>query len=476
MTDGEQRPPAGRAGRLSGLALAGLSGAALFVSDYPLHLFPLQLVALVPWLWALDRRAPRVRDALLAGLGFGLCYTLPLLLVLEFPLGMGLPLALYLTLLWMGASVGVRWVRGSPAPWGALATAGVVVLVEWVDYALVPVWGTAQAFVRVWSAAPWAVQFVAATGVAGVVFAIVALQALGLDLARSRRAWRTSGMVLAALLLALGLANGLGWYERPKGLLRVAAAGWTWRDLPRGQATPASLVLEKVFRPLLERAADEKAALVVAPEVAFFVGPTEKESLLGELAGLARRHRLAVVVGYFDVARRENRAVWIDADGRRQADYVKTHLIPFVEVYQGGSGALALVGTSVGAAGLMICQDDNFTDLSRAYARAGTRLMVVPTNDWAQVQRYHYENSRFRALEARYGLVRGASNGTSAIVSGRGEVLAERDHFRSGPGLVVADLPIYAGRTFYARAGEWVVLAAGVLLVLGRWRHRRRGR
>ena len=51
-------------------------------------------------------------------------------------------------------------------------------------------------------------------------------------------------------------------------------------------------------------------------------------------------------------------------------------------------------------------------------------------------------------IESGGNVIEAATNGISAIFTARGEVLARRDHFKSGPGVVVADLPLYgpAGR------------------------------
>jgi apolipoprotein N-acyltransferase len=101
-------------------------------------------------------------------------------------------------------------------------------------------------------------------------------------------------------------------------------------------------------------------------------------------------------------------------------------------------------------------------------------FLAVPTNDWRQVKDIHFENAIFRALENRTALVRGASNGISAIVSGRGKILTRKDHFRSGPGIIVADVPVFEGGTFYSRVGDWPALVSFVLLLLGVLRSWRR--
>jgi apolipoprotein N-acyltransferase len=381
----------------------------------------------------------------------------------------------------------------------------VVALVEWVDFTLVPVWGTAQSFARVWSAAPFPAQLVSAAGLTGLVFVLVSGQALLGRLLWGERRRR----VAAALGLGLLLAMSAGWcarsWTRPaSGEITVAAIGWTASDLrARLHASPAppgslpvarpQALFEKLYRPLVEEAARRGAEIIASPEVGFFLGPAEEREILAETARLARELRRTLVLGYFSRRDNNNRAVLVDAEGALRADYVKSHLIAFVESYRAGPGRIAVAeasrplpaGSPAGAGspppaarvGLMICQDDNFTDLARAYGRAGAQLVAVPTNDWAQVKDFHLESSIFRATENRYAVLRAASNGVSAVISPRGEVLARRDHFRDGPGLAVARVPLGGGPTVYSLVGDWPPLAGLLLLAFGWLRaHRLRRR
>jgi apolipoprotein N-acyltransferase len=120
----------------------------------------------------------------------------------------------------------------------------------------------------------------------------------------------------------------------------------------------------------------------------------------------------------------------------------------------------------------MICQDDNFTDIARRYGRAGTRLVAVPTFDWREVAPFHLENSRFRAVENRYAVVRAAVNGTSAIVSPTGRMLARRDHFTEGDGLIVARVPLAQGALRPYASFDWPPFAWLALIGVAFWRRR----
>lgn len=435
-------------------AAAGIGGLLLFASDYPLHAWPLQLVALVPWLWALssgsdDRseRRPTLSFALL-GLTFGASYALPLLVVTAFPWLMALALGAYIIAIWAGASIVVARVLRWTGLSGAIAVGSAIVVAEWISTQAVPIWGTAQSFVRVWSAAPWAIQFVDVTGTPGIVFVLATSQVLLLRIVLDRHRLRFAA-ALASLLLTVAVYDLIRWFERPTGAIRVAAVGWVHEQLPQGLGTPTGQLVADVMLPLFQRAVDQGATLIVSPETGFFVDGPSRDAAFEPFRGFARTHGVSLAIGYFDDTRNDNRIALIDASGERHEEYRKTHLIPLLEDYVAGDGTPVVFPVGSVRAGGMICQDDNFIDIASKYGRLCVPIVVIPTNDWLAVKDYHFENSRMRALENRFAIVRAATNGVSAIVSAKGEVVARADHFETGPSFVVGDVPLLdAGSVF----------------------------
>ena len=455
--------------------LSAASGFLLFLSDHPMNWWLLQIVALVPWLVGMAAFGRSVGRALGAGFFLGLFYTAPMLIALEFPILLGAPLGIYLTLLWMSISVGLRWILRWPPVWAALGTSAMVVAVEWVDVSLVPVFGTAQCFARVWSAWPSAIQLTALTGMLGLVFLVVFPQALLARLLAGdpKRSLARAGIAGAVFLVLLIGTNLALWFGAPTGELRVAAVGWT-REWPAGATVNARTTLERLVIPNVRAAADMGARLVVTPEVGLRVDASDREPTRETLAGLAREHGVWLASGIWDGPSQTNRLLFFDPEGSLRAEYLKTHLIYSVENYTAGPGQVPVMDLDGTILSGMICQDDNFTDLSRMAGRAGVRIAAVPTNDWKQVREYHLENSIFRAVESRYGIVRAATNGVSAIVSARGELLGRRDHFETGPGFIVADLPIYRRFSLYNYLGDWPVLGLSLIILgVGIWQRRR---
>ncbi len=447
-----------------------ISGGMLFLSDHPVHAWPLQAVALLPWLFVLEKWVSRPRQALLAGLLVSLAFNLPLSLLLRFPPALAAGLGLYLSLILMLMSLGIWLALRAPGVTGALGAAAAALLVEMIDFSVLPMWGTAQSFVRVWTAAPWAVQFSALAGVPGVVFALVAAQALMLRLLLHSRGRARAAAGLLVLMAAVGTLDALLWSREPAAKLKVAAMGWTRAQLSERGARGPSTLLERVYRPFLEEAVAAGARVVVSPEVGFFLSPEVKPAVMRELSLLARKHGRWLAVGYFDQARDDNRIAFFDPTGKLRGEYAKTHLIPLMEDYRAGDGQLVILEAGGARLGGMICQDDNFTDLARAHGRRKAQLLAVPTNDWIYVKEYHLENSIYRALENRYGVVRAASNGISAIISPKGELLARRDHFSQGPGIITAEMPLEEGGAPYSITGDWPLVGLSLVLFGWAWR------
>lgn len=122
-------------------------------------------------------------------------------------------------------------------------------------------------------------------------------------------------------------------------------------------------------------------------------------------------------------------------------------------------------------------------------ARQGAVLLVTPETGFkigrflkpklfGLLKTLAKQNSIFRSVENRHAVVRAASNGISAIISAKGELLARRDHFLEDKGLLITDLPLYGpGGTLFSKAGEWVPLVClGLVLLAAVWVWRRRRR
>jgi predicted amidohydrolase len=229
--------------------------------------------------------------------------------------------------------------------------------------------------------------------------------------------------------------------------------------------------------PLVRRAADGGAELIVTPECTNIL-QRDRRALLPQLTALnedpvvsglqeaAREAGAWVLVGSALVRREDgkaaNRSALISPEGGIVATYDKLHMfdvdLPTGEsvresaTYEPGDRAVAV---QAGAAklGLSICYDLRFPALYRALALAGAQVLTVPAAFTRPTGEAHWEILlRARAIEtgafvlaAAQGGVHEDGRGTwghSMAVGPWGEVVAKLDH--DEPGVLFADLDLAA--------------------------------
>ena len=238
--------------------------------------------------------------------------------------------------------------------------------------------------------------------------------------------------------------------------------------------------------------------VVVWPESPMNFSYARNAAFRETVAGFARAHRAAVLFNAMEPAPAEgvyNSAVLVDAEGRMAARYDKIRLLPFGEYVPlprwlpaswllsgivgdftpGDKYPLMPLGGGQDAAaraGVFICFESAFPEISRAFARQGADVMVNISNDGylgrTPVMRQHLANVVFRAVETRRPVLRVTNTGISAAVTARGEVRDATEGFvpavrtwtvaRAG-----------GGQTFYTRHGDafvWLCAAVSVLALL----------
>ncbi len=359
-----------------------------------------------------------------------------------------------------------------------------LVAVEW-GMTFTPV-GTPLAWAYLLHDSLLLIQSASVTGVAGVSFLVgFTGAAAGLLLLRPRspRIWA------APVLLAIGMLMAVGWHGKgallaadgpPVMVAAVHAASSSGNPGSSGNPEDLTGTLARVdaYRPLVAEAAARGARLVVWPEMILSFDPADEDTLMAVLGDLVRVHRVTMVLGLKDRGRNLNIARIFGPDGEVAGEYHKNHLVTQREGSIPGVTPPAVVTTDFGALGTMICNDDTFTDLARANARLGARIIADPTWDWSDVAALHGRMPRFRAVENGLPIVRAARGGESQIIDPRGRILARHDVLLEPHQVLVGEVPLGEGNTFYARHGDYfsvivtallgVILATGLISRLGK--------
>lgn len=167
-----------------------------------------------------------------------------------------------------------------------------------------------------------------------------------------------------------------------------------------------------------------------------------------------------------------NSAVMVGPEGKEIAQYDKIYLVPFGESVPAPLQGLvpALVGSfSYGneydlfplgdaKAGVMICFESHFGQLSREYVRNGADVLIEMTNDGylgpTPVLRQHLANAVFRAVETNRPVLRVTNVGITAYINERGEVLDAAVPYTEDT-RVWSVSKSDGKQTFYVRYGDW---------------------
>lgn len=143
----------------------------------------------------------------------------------------------------------------------------------------------------------------------------------------------------------------------------------------------------------------------------------------------------------------------------------------------------AIVQTSAGAVGTLICFDSIYEGLTLDTVRDGAELICLSTNDswfWDSAGVYmHHTQARLRAVESGRYIIRSADTGISSIISPDGSVAAELPPLVEGVSISTAypsnsrTLYSYIGNTFvYVLICAELALAVDAVVALIRQRKR----
>lgn len=225
---------------------------------------------------------------------------------------------------------------------------------------------------------------------------------------------------------------------------------------------------------LIRAARSNGGELITTPEVVGMLEPNREKALnkaqpenyhgvLREFRALSRDLAIWLLIGSISIklsnGKLANRSFLINPDGRIIARYTKIHMFD-VEVndgsiyresatYQPGTSA-CLARTPWGLVGLTICYDIRFPALYRDLAKAGAKIIFIPSAFTEVTGEAHWHIlQRARAIENGCFIVSAAQTGMheqnrktfghSIIVDPWGNILADAD---KDVGFITADLDL----------------------------------
>jgi apolipoprotein N-acyltransferase len=263
--------------------------------------------------------------------------------------------------------------------------------------------------------------------------------------------------------------------------VRVAVVQPGIKDLhsPPGAAA-RERVLQRTLGALEEasvRAGDRGAGLVVWPEEALRY--VELGDLAKDLHSISIEAGGTLVIGYTEDPDKYNRAALVTAAAVPALVYDKQHPVTFQGDHSVG-GPVRVAATGIGRVAPIICYDLDYPDTAREAVRRGAQLLAVPSWDWSGIAEQHYTHLVFRAVENRVPAAKADTAWDSAIVDSDGRIVARKISTEGGATVLVADVHLGTGTTFYTRHGDvlgWTAVGAAGLwslyagsAVARRWR------
>lgn len=215
-----------------------------------------------------------------------------------------------------------------------------------------------------------------------------------------------------------------------------------------------SLNIQMELMRLSGEAAAGHADIIFWHEAAAPVLEKDKKSLISLASKFTKDQgvylMLSVYIRPTDYPRRqlENKIVMIDPKGDVRFEYMKAKPIPGDNT-MGGDGMIPFLDTPFGRIGAAICFDMDFPGLIRQAGKKNIDVMLVPANDWKEINPIHTYMASIRSIENGFSMVRSTKDGLSASFDYQGRLLNSMDDFTSDKKIMFSDVPIKSIRTIY---------------------------
>lgn len=396
----------------------------------------------------------------------------------------GVPLALFLTLLFVGtlalfhAVIFGVYRRFTSSRLAFLSFAGIWVLGEafrsWAftgfPWLLL---GSAQVDSPL---APWA-----PIGGVYLLSLIVALSGTLLVEFCRRRWW---AMAPIALLWLVPLALPSHWTTQAAEPLRVALLQGNLPQLSKWSADGQRNAVNTYTR--MTRQQPDDVDIIVWPETALPMFEQQARPFMARLQSTlpADTSLLTGIVQRDEAGRYYNAITGV---GDTRGEYRKNHLVPFGEFlpldfllrgiidffnlpmsdFAAGADSQPPILTHGIAIGSAICYEIVYPDLVAERARDANVLLTVSNDTWfgrsiGPLQ--HLQMARLRALENGRYVIRATSNGVTAIIDDQGRLRERAPQFETAS--VVGDIVPMTGMTPFTRTGSWPTWLLSLLLLV----------
>ncbi len=238
-----------------------------------------------------------------------------------------------------------------------------------------------------------------------------------------------------------------------------------------------------------------KPDIIVHPETAlpYYFNHGNYQNFANQIRALVKEIKIPLLVGSLHGTPNKsgpiyNRAFMLDKNGETKGFADKVHLVPFGEYLPfptvfgylgqltaqsgqftpGAKHNVISVPDSKGRAGIYICYESIFPNITRDLVLNGANFLINTTNDaWfgkTAAPEQHFAMSVIRAIETRRTVVRSANTGISGIISPTGQIIisTELEETRT----FTESIELRSDKTFYVRHGNWVLGISATIVAI----------
>ncbi len=348
---------------------------------------------------------------------------------------------------------------------------------------------------------PAVTQIADTTGVYGVSFLIMLVNAALYTLFFTEQSRRFKVSSAAVMLLCLGWTLGYGHFvlsaaddaPSPETVNIAVIQGNVdqrikWEDSYRDK------ILRR-YKRLSQESLTKQPDMVVWPETSIPFAYNFDPANRHKLTNFVRQSETPFLVGGLDFVvvdppvnyHTYNTAFFLSRDGKLRAKYDKIQLVPFGE-YVPFEKILFFVEKITSAVGkvqsgstytvmelqgipfsVVICFEVIFPNLVRKFVDREARFLITITNDaWfmkTAASYQHFAMAAFRAIENRIAVARSANTGISGFIDPCGRILDQSEIFVEDA--LVREIPLRTQKTYYTQYGD--VFAGLCFLLTGLW-------
>jgi apolipoprotein N-acyltransferase len=349
------------------------------------------------------------------------------------------------------------------------------------------------------------IQIADITGIYGISFCIIFINALITLIVINIKPGMKSAIkkvILPGLLILItfisvysyGISryNKIDTYIEKADYTKIAVVQGNIKQDVKWDKSYVQETLNKYFA-LSEKASKGNPDLIVWPETAlpFYYGFSK--NLSDQVDICVRKAKTNFLIGSpaFERIKEKtkyyNRVYLLNKFSIETGKYDKVHLVPFGEYvplgkylsflgkltaqsgdFTQGEKNTAPLNFGAADAGILICFEIVFPNLSRNYVQKGADILLTITNDaWfgmSSAAEQHFSMAVFRAVENRRSLARAANTGISGFIGPKGKVYEKSDIFVEAS--LVYDLPILKIKSFYTIYGDVFAILCSIAIII----------